>query len=121
MKTPEELAEEWTDSWHKECDYPKEILKHTKAATKTVFLAGYQAAQPQWINFKDKLPEIGQQIIICYDVGEGIKVQQGSRWPEDSKNKNGRYPWYFSQGLIFGHEHSLYWQPLPEPPKEEKQ
>ena len=46
-KTPEEMAEEWAKDWHKDCDYPEEILKHTIKATKTTFLAGYQAAKDQ--------------------------------------------------------------------------
>lgn len=45
MKTPEQLAEEYADDWHKDCDYPAEILRHTKKATETVFLAGYQAGR----------------------------------------------------------------------------
>lgn len=48
MKTPDEIAEEWARDWHKDCDYPEEILKHTIKATKTTFLAGYQAAQNQF-------------------------------------------------------------------------
>ncbi len=45
MKTPEQIAEEYAEDWHKDCDYPAEILRHTKKATETVFLAGYQAGR----------------------------------------------------------------------------
>ena len=45
MKTPEEMAEEFAKDWHKDCDYPEAILKHTKKATETVFLAGYKTAE----------------------------------------------------------------------------
>jgi hypothetical protein len=47
-KTPEEMAEEFADDWHKDCDYPHEILRHTKRATANVFLVGYKAAQEQY-------------------------------------------------------------------------
>lgn len=46
-KTPEQMAEEFADDWHKDCDYPEAILKHTKRATATVFLAGYKAAKDE--------------------------------------------------------------------------
>ena len=47
-KTPEQMAEEFADDWHKDCDYPEAILKHTKRATATVFLAGYKAAMKKY-------------------------------------------------------------------------
>lgn len=40
-KTPEQMAEEYAADWHKNCDYPPEILKHTLKATETTFLNGY--------------------------------------------------------------------------------
>ena len=55
-KTPEQMAEEYAEDWHKDCDYPEEILRHTKKATASVFLAGYQAAQ-QWVPVSERLPE----------------------------------------------------------------
>ena len=73
-----------------------------------------------WISFKNKLPVIGEQILIAYNVGDGIKVNQGSRWPENADNPNGKYPWYYCDATIFGAEHALYWMPLPAAPKEEK-
>ena len=74
----------------------------------------------EWISFEDELPVIGKQILIAYNVGDGIKVGQGSRWPENANNPNGKYPWYFCDATIFGAEHVRYWMELPEAPKEEK-
>ena len=45
IKTPEQMAEEYAEDWHKDCDYSEAILKHTKKATETVFLAGYKTAE----------------------------------------------------------------------------
>lgn len=42
-KTPEQMAEEYAKDWHKDCDYPEAILRHTRKATETTFLAGYKA------------------------------------------------------------------------------
>ena len=83
-KTPEEMAEEYAENWHKNCDYPAEILRNTKKATETVFLAGYKAGQehpfqfqtkmwvdpigPQdrWISVKERLPEEGVGWTMVY-------------------------------------------------------
>ena len=59
MKTPEEMAEEYAEDWHKDCDYPPEILRHTKKATASVFLAGYQAAKDE---YKTKISELGIEL-----------------------------------------------------------
>lgn len=59
MKTPEQMAEEFANDWHKDCDYPEAILKHTKKATETVFLAGYQAAKNHYTG-KDQPETLGE-------------------------------------------------------------
>lgn len=46
-KTPEQMAEEYAEDCYKDSDYPPEILRHTKKATASVFLAGYQAAKDE--------------------------------------------------------------------------
>lgn len=87
-KTPEEMAEEFADDWHKDCDYPPEILIHTKRATANVFLAGYKAGQehpfqfqakmwidpigPQnrWISVTDKLPEDRDIVAVWTNAGD---------------------------------------------------
>ena len=50
-KTPEQMAEEYTKDWHQDCDYPEEILRHTKKATETVFLAGYKTNKNWFLGF----------------------------------------------------------------------
>ena len=57
-KTPEQLAKEYADHWHKDCNYPDEILRHTKKATATVFLAGYQAAKEQLLAQEKEIVEM---------------------------------------------------------------
>lgn len=63
MKTPEEMAEEYAKDWHKDCDYPEEILKHTIKATKTTFLAGYKAAQDEEATKDQKIAELWTESI----------------------------------------------------------
>jgi hypothetical protein len=88
MKTAEKMAEEYADDWHKDCDYPKEILVHTKKATATVFLAGYEAGrkhlfqfqakmwidligpQNRWISVAEKLPEDRDVVAVWTNEGD---------------------------------------------------
>ena len=42
-KTPEEIAKEYADDWHKDCDYPEPLLSTARKATQKIFLAGYEA------------------------------------------------------------------------------
>ena len=62
-KTPEQLAEEYADNWHKDCDYPDEILRLTKKATATAFLAGYQAAKDEEATKDQKIAELWTESI----------------------------------------------------------
>ena len=121
MKTPEQMAEDYANDWHKDCDYPAEILRHTKKATETVFLAGYKAGQehpfqfqtkmwvdpigPQdrWISVKELLPEIEQYVVI-YDHGQ-FSVNYLTAWGH----------WAIKQQDVL--PHPTHWMPLPEPPR----
>lgn len=125
-KTPEQMAEEYADDWHKDCDYPAEILRHTKKATETVFLAGYKAGQehpfqfqtkmwvdpigPQdrWISVKKRLPEDGQDVLACVNGQVLISYVHGMKGfsNEWGLAENGETIW------------PSHWMPLPEPPKE---
>lgn len=99
MKTPEELAEEWSKtprtnqdveeyqlSWDLVCDWEKES-----------FLAGYQAAAPQWISVKDRLPEDNTNVLVT----DGLNVFRSKVWEK-----------FFDMGPV------THWMPLPEQPEE---
>ncbi len=107
MKTPEDLAEGHVEKiWQDTGTEFERICCHQD------FLAGYQAAAPQWISVKDRLPEINVDVLIIY----------------------GRLPFYhlaflthngdiqFFWGNYSNIEYSLddvtHWMPLPKPPEE---
>jgi hypothetical protein len=104
MKTPEQMALEYADNWHKDCDYPAEILRHTKKATETVFLAGYKAAQ-QWISVKERLPEEGleNQIVLVWRASwHDYDTVRWKSYEFDDVNS----------------ETITHWMPLPEAPED---
>ena len=130
MKTPEQMAEEYAEDWHKDCDYPEEILKHTIKATKTTFLAGYKAGQehpfqfqtkmwvdpigPQyrWISVKDRLPEEDEKVKILINFFlEGTEVREVTK----AAFRNGLWS---GEGVHITHPLVSHWMPLPKPPED---
>ena len=61
MKTPEEMAEEYAETINTCCGTSDIIIEAEKA-----FQAGYKTAAPQWISVKERLPEIGVDVLISY-------------------------------------------------------
>jgi hypothetical protein len=107
MKTPEEMAREYADDWHKDCDYPEPLLSTVKKATKTIFLAGYEAAKPQWISVEERLPRPGQEVLIVDD--QIMRVQAVSSY--------GKWHPYVNGSSC----KPTHWMPLPELPKDVKE
>jgi hypothetical protein len=99
MKTPEELAKEYASRYHNE-------LSRLLAATS--FLAGHQAAAPQWISVKDRLPEEDEVVLVHAQCHSAImpKIIELGHW-DTLVRRN---------GIKF----ITHWMPLPPPPKEDK-
>lgn len=115
MKTSKEMAKEYIE---------QEQLEYEEASGAYYgFVAGYQAAQDQladtskvinsskklesWISVKDRLPEHSVNV-LTFEAGiyKVNAVSNYSQWWWDSDEGFERNP--------------SHWQPLPEPPKEEK-
>jgi hypothetical protein len=104
MKTPEELAEEYTKDWWGNLPEAEGMRKSAREN----FLAGYKAAVPQWISVKDRLPEPHKGVIWCLKdnlmaIGSFDPNQQG----------------IFIDSCFFKLKEATHWMPLPQPPKEE--
>lgn len=108
MKTPEQMAEEYADCFAGE---------RRKTIAKKSFFAGYQAAKPQWISVKERLPEEGQDCIFYVDFVD--------EWDKGSERINFQEIGVFNGKDRFNHrshtdlDRVTYWMPLPEAPKEE--
>jgi hypothetical protein len=101
-KTPEQLAEEYASEYVTDPGY---IL------SKSGFLAGYQAAQ-QWISVKERLPEIGEWVLI-----NGPEVCQRIEPP--SASWKAEYAWNTDHESFYYPKDITHWMPLPAAPKEE--
>jgi hypothetical protein len=111
MKTPEELADEYTINVYDCLDDSLSKIK-TMRVSKYAFLAGYQAAAPQWISVKDRLPEIGKWVLI-----NGPEVCQRIEPP--SASWKAEYAWSTNHESYYHAEDITHWMPLPAAPKEE--
>lgn len=115
IKTPEQMAEEFRKAWGDEQLY-KVRHEHKRFdwgdALVDGFLAGYQAAKPQWISVYERLPEEGVKVraLINY-VLEGKTIRE----VVEASLKN----WLWSgRGVHITHPLVSHWMPLPTPPEE---
>ena len=138
MKTPEELAEEYTRDWWGGLPEAEGMRKSAKEN----FLAGYKAAQehahaaleeaeariqelqdqvagvskvmPQWISVKDRLPKLWNDY-LAFGYGPTIPASCFVAVYDPKSNK-----WYDMHTDWDWSDVITHWQELPEPPKEEE-
>jgi len=105
-KTPEELAEEYLKNNHE--------YFSAKEAFLAAYKAGYQAAAPQWISVKDRLPENNLEVLFFSQEYDGCFVGY--------KAVEGSYVDPESNGLSVSNiqKYYTYWTLLPEPPTGDK-
>lgn len=119
---PEKLAEQYADDKSKayyigENGEKKWYITPRGQYSKEDFLAGYQAAKDEtnlptsakWISVKERLPEDGQDVLVCVNGQVLISYVHGmkgfsSKW---GLAENGETIW------------PTHWMPLPEAPKGE--
>ena len=102
-KTPEELVEEYANSWWDYCEYPNEWEEVRRS-----YLAGYQAAQ-QWISVKERLPETNELCIVNTEFRAIVPALYGNE------------SWIFDEGQGWSEKALSYvshWMPLPKPPED---
>lgn len=131
MKTPEEMAEEYTRYWWPDFNDVKTCCQ-AHLATRQSFLAGYRAAQDQladvskmmnspekpdgWISVNDRLPREGEEVLVfgcLLNAPKLLGVRHRVLGDQDWK-----YTWQ-GDGYIFNQDYVTHWMPLPKAPKEE--
>jgi hypothetical protein len=103
-KTPEEMAGEYATVLEA---IPLMHYLPTEPCRKA-FLAGYQAAAKQWISVKDRLPEVGVNVLLI--VADGGFVTSGWLSPQ-------LQVFECAYGRVYWPEQITHWMPLPEPPE----
>jgi len=117
MKTPEEMAIEWL---REEYGDTSNWTYMGQEMSLDAFHAGYQAAKdqfadsskvmPQWISVKDRLPEIGEWVLI-----NDPEVCQ--RVAPPSSNWDWEFAWATDHQSFYEPTDITHWMPLPKPPE----
>jgi len=109
MKTPEEMAEEYTKDWWGNLPEAEGMRKSAREN----FLAGYKAATPQWVSTKDMLPKIGEYVLVTHRTSQdsdSLVVMEAKRLNESEYIIDG------GDGILV--EYVDHWMPLPKAPEE---
>lgn len=101
-KTPEQMAEEYCST--KQLSHVEQLLLTSG------FLAGYQAAAPQWISVKDRLPEEDVDVAIGWFQKT---ASNKTFWTVDRDQLTNKV---FSGWRVY--PEVTHWMPLPKPPEE---
>lgn len=89
--------------------YIQQLEHHIGELTEKV--AQLEAAQPKWISVEERLPNVGEEVMVC-GVKNGMQFGafRGLLYP--GKNRK----WLWKKNTILEVTH---WMPLPEAPKDE--
>ena len=70
-----------------------------------------EAAQPKWISVEDRLPDVGEKVMVC-GVKNGMQVGafRGKLRPGNNRR------WWWKKDTILEVTH---WMPIPQMPKED--
>lgn len=109
-KTVEELAKEYVIE--KYFKYVKRQEDDNYELLVEDFIAGYQAAVPQWISVKDRLPEEFNDY-VAFGYGPTIPARHflAEYEPKTKRWYERDHDWDLTDTI-------LYWMPLPKPPEE---
>ena len=119
-KTPEELAEEYSQITKAFQDVDLDDLSWSLISKWEAesFFAGYQAAVPQWISVKDRLPEEDVAVLVygqvLNDPPDVIGVRRRYNGDQDWK-----HTWESEDGFIYQEDDVTHWMLLPKPPTKE--
>lgn len=65
----------------------------------------------QWISVKDRLPEIGQKVLVYYPKWDGNEIQVAHLMRKRT--------FFYVDGINIRIENITHWQPLSKPPENE--
>lgn len=110
-KTPEELAQEYENKIAQRDIYAMGTLtQREQDYLKEGFLAGYQAAAPQWISTLEKLPKTLEPVLL-FAPSKQEQIAIGFCYSVDRV-----YAWNV-QHVTYSGDDVAYWMPLPKGPQ----
>lgn len=73
----------------------------------------------KWISVKDRLPEIGRSVLVAVNINAKLNLPFRTDFTPEIRigwlDDNGKWGLQFDSA---DRDEILYWQPLPEPPKD---
>jgi hypothetical protein len=108
MKTLEEMAQVYIKNFA--------IYESIYPLARSCFIAGYQAAAPQWISVKERLPEEDVAVLVygqvLNDPPDVLGVRRRYNGDQDWK-----HTWESEDGFIYREDDVTHWMPLPKAPE----
>jgi hypothetical protein len=112
-KTPEQLAVEWLKEEYGDTSHWTYMGQEMSL---DAFYAGYQAAAPQWISVKDRLPPPEVKVLWWNETAD----QAGVSSYEYMSHCNDTMIEWGDAGYI-SIKNFTHWMPLPKPPEDAKE
>lgn len=104
MKTPEQLAEEYSNAAE-----PVHVLTIKPVPQyNQAFMAGYNAAAPKWIRIGDSKPKEDDPVLICVQAEPYILI--------GSLIIGSKMTWFDCDAYNIPIERVTHWMPLPQKP-----
>lgn len=121
MKTPDEIKKGmyccYGDPYGRECDEcPYDFIDEKYCdcylgADVREYIQQLEAAQPKWISVEERLPDVGEKVMIC-GVKNGMQVGAFRGLSHPGENRK----WWWKKNTVIEVTH---WMSMSEPLKEE--
>lgn len=98
----------------KEVDVDKDELIKALKHDRDQYDKGFRDAQPKWISVEERLPEIGEEVIV-YIPGAGCQVM----WLNQPDQETADIKWVMEHGWWCAVDEVTHWMQLPPPPEVE--
>lgn len=111
-KRAAEICREWYVAFSHMGKHKEKCVLELLDAADTI--EALEAAQPKWISVEDRLPDVGEKVMVC-GVKNGMQVGTFRGISRHGKSRK----WWWKKNTILEVTHWMPLPSLPEPPKED--